>query len=164
MEPENGGIDRRQERKLFLTFISLCGLLMAAGVALGSEPSVGQPLELGNLSEAHIVEIRDVGGRTMLSGEFRTRRDSIGNMEKDAALIDRTGSRVIGEIEIEVSGPNASDRGQELEIDVITLAPLGTFTLFIDDRAVVTFASDDRGSVDVEIESVPHGQEHERSH
>ena len=72
---EHDEIDPRQERKLLLGPMGVCGLFLAVGVVLGSEPSVGQTLALGDLSEAHIVEIRDAEGRTMLSGEFRTLTD-----------------------------------------------------------------------------------------
>ena len=124
MESEHGEIDPQQERKLLLGFMGVCGFFLAVGVVLGSEPSVGQPLELGDLSEAHFVEIRDADGRTMLSGEFRTLTDSSGSIERDAALTDRSGRNVIGEVEIDIPGPNALNRRQELEIDIIKLAPV----------------------------------------
>ncbi len=154
---EHGEIDRRQDRQLFLVLMSVCGCFLAVGVALGSEPRLGQTLKMGDLSEAHIVEIRDAAGGTILSGEFRTRTDPSGNIEKDAALTDRSGTQVIGEVEVDIPSANASDRRQELEIDIIKLAARATFTVVIDDRPVTAFVTDDRGSVDVEIESPPHG-------
>jgi hypothetical protein len=45
------------------------------------------------------------------------------------------------------------NRRQELEIDIIKLAPRATFTVFIDDRPVTAVNTDDRGSIDLEIES-----------
>lgn len=62
MEREHGGIDPRQERALLLTLITLCASLITVGVVLGSECGVAQPLERGDLSEAHIVEIRAPAG------------------------------------------------------------------------------------------------------
>jgi hypothetical protein len=156
MEFEPSEINRRQDRQLFLALITLCGFFLAVGGALGSRPPVGNALKLGDLSEAHIVEIRDDDGRTILSGEFRTRMDPLGNIERDAALTDRSGTNVIGEVEVEIPGANASDRRQELEIDIIKLAPRATFTVVIDDRPVTSFVTDDRGSIDLEIESAPH--------
>jgi len=153
METEHDEIDPRQERKLLLGLMGVCGLFLAVGVVLGSEPRVGQALVLGNLSEAHFVEIRGADGRTVLSGEFRTVTDSSGSIERDAALADGSGSNVIGEVEIDIPGANALNRRQELEIDIIKLAPRATFTVFIDDRPVTAFNTDDRGSIDLEIES-----------
>lgn len=158
MELEHGDIDWRQERNLLLTFMTLFGVFLAVTVVLGSEARLGQPLQLGDLSEAHIVEIRDPEGRTELSGELRTRTDPVGNVEKDAALVNRSGTEVIGEVEIEIPGAHASDRRQELEIDIIRVAPQTTFTVVIDDRPVATFTTDDRGSIDLEIEGAPSGQ------
>lgn len=48
---------------------------------------------------------------------LRVRR--LGNTEKDAALSDRLGSRVIGEIEVEVPAPNRTGRRPELEVDIL---------------------------------------------
>jgi hypothetical protein len=108
--------------------------------------------ELPDLSGAAIVEIRDARGRTVLSGEFRSRTDPLGNEEKDAALTDAKGQQVVGEVEIEIPGPEAANPHQELEIDIIRIAPNGKFSVIIDDREILTFISDDRGSIDVEIQ------------
>ena len=70
-ENHGRGDTERQARKLFLTLMTLCGLFLAVGVALGSEPRARAPLVPGDLSDAQIVEIRDAAGATILSGEFR---------------------------------------------------------------------------------------------
>ncbi len=143
----------RQARRLFLTLITVCGLFLAVGVALGSEPRARPPLALGDLSDAQIVEIRDAAGATILSGEFRLRIDSLGNVERDAALTDRSGANVIGEVEVDIPAAGAPDGHQELEVDIIRLAPRASFMVVIDDRPVAAFDTDDRGSVDIEISS-----------
>ena len=75
-----------------------CGLLIAAGVAVatvtGATTAVAV-VALGDVSQAHIVEIRDHRGVTLLTGEFRSRVDLLGNIEKDAALVDRRGRVVV---------------------------------------------------------------------
>lgn len=76
-------------------------------------------MTMGDVSEAHIVEIRDRHGSTVLSGEFRSRVDMLGNTEKDAALTDRRGQTVIGEVEIEIPAPTREHRRAELEVDVM---------------------------------------------
>ena len=149
---ERGDMER-QARKLFLAFVTVCGLFLAVGVALGSGRRARPPLVMGDLSDAQIVEIRDDAGATILSGEFRLRIDSLGNLERDAALTDRSGAKVIGEVEIDIPAAGASDGRQELEVDIIRLAPRASFTVVIDDRPVAGFNTDDRGSVDIEIGS-----------
>jgi hypothetical protein len=138
-----------------LTLVVFLGVCIAAGVAVSSyvPDRPAAPAELPDLSGASIVEIRDAGGRTVLTGEFRSRIDPLGNEEKDAALTDGKGQQVVGEVEIEIPGPEAANPHQELEIDIIRVAPNGKFGVFIDDREILTFMSDDRGSIDMEIES-----------
>jgi hypothetical protein len=138
--------------------ILLAGFLVAGVTAARFTPVGAEPqYTLPDLSGAHFVEVRNASGRTVLSGEFRQREDPLGNIEKDAALVDRRGRRVIGEIEIEVPGPNAINAMQELEIDIIEIDPDAKHSVFIDDREVATFTTDDRGSVDIELlSSAPH--------
>ena len=142
------------ERWLLGIIAALCGLLIAGGVAvpmiLGAKVRPSS-LQLGDVSEAHIVEIRDRSGATLLSGEFRSRVDAVGNTEKDAALADRRGRRVIGEVELEIPGPSRPDRRPELEVDVMGLPAHQIFLVAIDDRVVASFRTDDRGSFDMEI-------------
>jgi hypothetical protein len=102
--------------------------------------------------EAHIVEIRDHRGAVVLSGEFRSRVDGLGNTEKDAALTDRRGRTVIGEVELEIPAALRENRRPELEVDIIGLPGREAFSIVIDDRIVGWFTTDDRGSVDMELQ------------
>jgi hypothetical protein len=90
-----------------------------------------------------------------MSGELRNHVDSLGNVEKDAALLGRKADRVIGEIEIEIPRQDSRDSRQELEIDVISLSPRTTYQVFVNDRPAATFTTDDRGSVDEEFVFAP---------
>jgi hypothetical protein len=133
----------------------MCGLLIAAGVAvpiLIGAKATPPAIALGDVAEAHIVEIRDHRGASVLSGEFRSRVDALGNVEKDAALTDRRGRVVIGEVELEVPAAARENRRPELEVDIIGLPARATFTIVIDDRIVGAFTTDDRGSVDMEVQ------------
>jgi hypothetical protein len=154
MASEPDRIERRNERRALLTLGALSGGLVAGGILLfGDLASTSAPdIALGDLSQAQVVEIRDDRGQTVLSGEFRERTDPLGNVEKDAALADARGQQVIGEVEVEINA-RESEPHQELEVDIIKLAPAARFTVVIDDRAVATFTTDDRGSVDFEMES-----------
>ena len=148
-------LETRLQRRLFGTLILVCGVFISVGLAMtladgGEAPAA--PLKLGDVREAHIVEIRDTSGSTILTGEFRTRVDELGNMEKDAALADRRGQRVIGEVELEVPPDSRTDRRPELEVDIIGLPPRQLFTVFSDNLPVASFTTDDRGSVDMELQ------------
>ena len=122
---------------------------MTVGITPGSTAPV---VALGDVSDAEIVEIRDHRGVGVLLGEFRSRVDVLGNTEKDAALRDRQGRKVIGEVELEIPGSDRENRRPELEVDIMGLPPNETFSVVIDDRIVGTFTTDDRGSVDMEIQ------------
>lgn len=117
--------------------------------------SVGPQIEAIDFSGAHLVEVRTLDGAVVMSGELRERVDSLGNVEKDAALLGTDADDVIGEVEIEVPRDDAPDQRQELEIDIISLEPSTTYRVYVNDRPVASFITDDRGSVDVEFVSMP---------
>jgi hypothetical protein len=133
----------------------LCGAVLGVGLAISAwteARAAVEPVILRHLSEAHIVEIRSADGHGVVSGEFRSTTDAMGNVEKDAALVDARGSRVIGEIELEFPHQGRADRRPELEVDVIGLPPNQRFTIVVDNQPVGIFTTDDRGSADLEIQ------------
>ena len=142
------------ERRLLVLLVSFCCAVVIGGFVMHhlEAQSVSSPFVLGNVSEAHIVEIRDHRGEVVVYGEFRSRVDAVGNTEKDAALTDQRGRTVIGEVELEIPPPGRSDRRVELEVDIIGLPARETFDVVIDDRTVGRFTTDDRGSVDMELQ------------
>jgi hypothetical protein len=151
----NASFERSAERRLLGLLAALCGLVMIGGITMASltgENAIPPPIALGDVSEAHIVEIRNQRGETVLSGEFRSRVDMLGNTEKDAALTDRHGRTVIGEVELEIPSPTRENRRAELEVDIMGLPARETFAVVIDDRIVGTFTTDDRGGVDMELQ------------
>ena len=153
--PSNATLERSEERRVLGLLAVLCGPLIVAGIAmpiLAGAQAAPAAIVLGDVSEAHIVEIGDHRGETILSGEFRSRVDLLGNTEKDAALIDRRGRTVIGEVELEIPAPTRENRRAELEVDIIGLSARETFAVVIDDRIVGSFSTDDRGSVDMELQ------------
>ena len=144
-----------RERRLLGLMTLICGLFIVSGIliAIGTAANAtAAPVKLGDVSDAQIVEIRNARGETVLLGEFRTRVDMVGNTEKDAALTDRGGRTVVGEVEVEIPAAHRDNRRQELEVDIIGLPGRATFTMVIDDRIVATFVTDDRGSVDMELQ------------
>jgi hypothetical protein len=144
-----------REQRTRLLLIVCCAAVLIAGLSLGSllMPSQTLPaVALGDVSHASIVEIRNQQGQAVLTGEFRSTVDMLGNTEKDAALYDQRGRKVIGEVEIETPAPGRTDRQPELEVDIIGLAPRQTFAVAIDNRIVASFTTDDRGSIDMELQ------------
>jgi hypothetical protein len=147
---DDGRVDRVPLSLVVFLAVCIAGGVLAAPFVPDQPPATAT---LPDLSGATIVEIRDAMGRPVLNGEFRSRIDPLGNEERDAALTDSRGEQVIGEVEIEIPGPQAARQEQELEIDIIRIAPSAKFALFIDDREILTFISDDRGSIDWEVSS-----------
>jgi len=140
------------DAKLLGLLLLFCGSLAAIGMTLPLETTVVSPIVLGDISEAHIAEIRDDRGAPVLTGEFRSRVDGIGNTELDAELKDQRDRRVVGEIELEIPAQGRANRRPELEVDIMGLPARQRFVVVIDDRIVGTFVTDDRGSVDFELQ------------
>lgn len=143
--------ERRMLRGLLLFLLPMLALGFVARLYAGPPLAAGM-VSLGDLANAHIVEIRNASGGVVLSGEFRSRVDSLGNIEKDAELTNQRGAEVIGEVEIELPAPDRSHIRPEVEVDVIHLQPRQVYTIVIDDRAIGTFVTDDRGSADLELQ------------
>ena len=139
--PLSSTLDRDAARLLLGRLMVICGLVMASGIVLltptGSN-ATPSALTLGDVSEAHMVEIRDRHGSTVLSGEFRSRVDMLGNTEKDAALLDRRGRTVIGEVEIESRRPDASI-GERARSGRYGFAAREKFSVVVDDRIIGAF-------------------------
>lgn len=148
-------LDKSAERRMLgglLLFLLPLLTIGFVGRMYAGAPIAAEVVTLGDLRNAHLVEIRDAGGKVVLSGEFRSRVDSLGNTEKDAELTNQRGATVIGEVEIELPAPGRDHTRPELEVDIIHLQPRQTHTVVIDDRIVATFTTDDRGSADLELQ------------
>ena len=97
-------MDASTERRLTVVLLASLATLLAGGAAvnLWAAPKAAEVIALADLSGATLVEIREDGGAVVLSGEFRSRVDALGNTEKDADLGNRGGDSVIGEVELEI--------------------------------------------------------------
>src|SRR5687768_10312533 len=95
--------DEQRTRRIRLLLALLCVPLLISGITLSSATPGGEVLTreaLSQVREASIVEVRDNQSRAVLLGEFRAHTDVLGNIEFDAALYDRKGVKVIGEVEL----------------------------------------------------------------
>jgi hypothetical protein len=152
------GAERRMAITLYSWLLPMVvgGFILQATVELPAAATAATTMS--DVADGQLVEIRDAGGAVVLSGEFRSRVDSLGNTERDAELTDQQGRSVIGEVELEIPAAGLDDRRLELEVDVIHLQPRQRYTVVIDNRTVGTFLTDDRGSADLELqegETVP---------
>lgn len=149
-------MDSRTSHRMAFTLVAvllpvvIAGFIVQASVDLPASESI--TATLSEVADGHLVEIRDARGTVVLSGEFRSRVDSLGNTEKDAELTDMQGRTVIGEVELEIPATGRDHRRPELEVDVIHLQPRQHYTVVIDDRTVGRFTTDDRGSADLELQ------------
>jgi hypothetical protein len=149
-------MDARSARRMAVVLSGILLPMVAAGflvqASTESAPVAVVTVSLSQATEGHLVEIRDSRGAVVLSGEFRSRVDSLGNIEKDAELAGPQGQTVIGEVELEFPAAGREHRRPELEVDVIHLQPRQRYSVVIDDRIVGTFVTDDRGSADLELQ------------
>jgi hypothetical protein len=150
--PFEPGAERRMRIMLFAGLVPIVVAGFIAQASLDLPPAVTVSTTLSQAADGHLVEIRDSHGKVVLSGEFRSRVDSLGNTEKDAELTDQAGRTVIGEVELEIPAATRDHRRPELEVDVIHLQPRQRYTVVIDDRSVGAFMTDDRGSADLELQ------------
>ena len=88
-----------------------------------------------NLRDAKVVEIKDDGGKVVLSGTFSNFAAPL--MSKDVVK-----AKGLAEIEIEKSGAATK---QEIEVAVENLPALSTFRLIVDGNEVSTFTTSKAG-------------------
>lgn len=149
-------MDSSTSRRMLLVMTGVLAPMVIAGwivhASVDPPPAAAAAATLSEVADGHLVEIRDTNGSVVLSGEFRSRVDSVGNTEKDAELVGPQGQTVIGEVELEIPGPGRDHLRPELEVDVIHLRPNHRYTVVVDDRTVGQFLTDDRGSADLELQ------------
>ena len=132
-------------------FIPILGLLVTMGWASHMVVQIGaqEPTVAVDFSNAVFAEVRDPQGQVVLRGEFVQVEDD-DDVERKAVLaptgVDRD---AVGEVEIELSRPPASDE-QEIELSVMHVQPGVAFTFAIDGQNVATVTADRRGRIELE--------------
>lgn len=100
--------------------------------------------ELGDLSAAKLIEVRDGSSTAVLKGEFDHRQERDGDIDKSARL---TGAdRAYGEADIDVEQSGEA----ELEVEVRGLSANQAFSVWIDGRQVGSLKTNGRGRAEVE--------------
>jgi hypothetical protein len=109
------------------------------------------PVDVGDLSNAATVEVKDSSGAVVLTGHFVEAPEDDDDVERKATL---TGSGTTasskGEAEIEVSR-NDNRLVQDVEVSVSNLNPGVTYTVFIDAKQVGTFTTNKSGKAEMEL-------------
>jgi hypothetical protein len=109
------------------------------------------PADVGDLSNASTVEIKDNSGTVALRGHFVEIPEDDDDLERKATLAGSgQTARATGEAEIEVVKTN-NRLDQEVEVSVSNLAPGTTYTVFIDAKQVGTFQTNQNGKAELEL-------------
>lgn len=130
----------------------------AMAIVRGDSREIKQPLPpfLDDLANVKLVEIRDVGGRVVLGGNFTLTTEKDGDIEGTAPLA-ATGvdPDTAGKAEVEISNKKNSIAEKELEAEVWNLAANTSYNLFIDGRQAASFKTNYRGAAELEMSNVP---------
>jgi hypothetical protein len=117
--------------------------------AQSSEASL--PEDVGDLSNATTVEVKDSTGTVVLRGHFVDSPEDDDDVERKATLTrSGTTANATGEAEIEVSRNN-NRLDQEVEVSVSNLAPDATYTVFVDAKQLGTFQTNKNGKAEMEL-------------
>jgi hypothetical protein len=122
-------------------------------VAQSNEASL--PEDVGDLSNATTIEVKDSTGTVVLRGHFVDSPEDDDDVERKATLTGSgTTAKATGEAEIEVSRNN-NRLDQEVEVSVSNLAPAATYTVFVDAKQLGTFQTNGNGKAEMELTTVP---------
>jgi hypothetical protein len=118
-------------------------------VAQSNEASL--PEDVGDLSNATTVEVKDSTGAVVLRGHFVDSPEDDDDVERKATLTGGgTTAKATGEAEIEVSRSN-NRLDQEVEVSVSNLDPAATYTVFVDAKQLGTFQTNQNGKAELEL-------------
>jgi hypothetical protein len=115
--------------------------------AQGNEAAL--PEDVGDLSNATTVEVKDSAGTVVLRGHFVDSPEDDDDVERKATLTG-INAKATGQAEIEVSRNN-NRLDQEVEVSVTNLAPDATYTVFVDAKQVGTFQTNKNGKAEMEL-------------
>ena len=109
------------------------------------------PADVGDLSNASTVEIRDNAGTVILRGHFVEMPEDDDDVERKATLAGSGATaKATGDAEVEVSRTN-NVLDQEVEVSVSNLAPGATYTVFVDAKQLGTFQTNQNGKAELEL-------------
>ena len=129
--------------------LTACLAIMASACGSRSNGSF-VPGAVADFRNATTAEVRDAQGAVILSGKFVETAADSGEVERKATLaptgVDADAS---GTVEVE-SCRDTGCRSQEIEFEVVNVAPGSVVRLVIDGQEFGTVTTDDRGRATVE--------------
>jgi len=147
---------KRSRMTLLLVVMLMTGgiasvLLQNTIAAQSNEASL--PEDIGDLSNATTLEVKDSTGTVVLRGHFVDAPEDDDDLERKATLTGNTAT-ITGTAEIEVSRTN-NLLDQEVEVSVSNLAPNTAYTVFVDAKQVGTFQTNKSGKAEMELTTAP---------
>jgi hypothetical protein len=137
-------LDKRQ----MIPVGGLFGVFIVAGYMVVQLAAQGAARDL---TSAALAEVRDVDGRTVLSGRFAQIDEDDDDTERKATLVATdTAAAARGEVEVEFAPGAAS--AQEVEFSIEGMTPGAAYTFVIDGEEVARATSDRQGRAEIEID------------
>lgn len=132
----------------------LFGYTVVAVTRHAQEVKQTLPQAIGDLSAARLVEVKDAGGQTVLSGTLTFVNERSGDVEGEATLTSAAAAGgASGKAEVEVSAERGGVKRQEIELEARGLAPGAAYGLHVDGQQAATFNADGRGAAELELSS-----------
>jgi hypothetical protein len=148
----------RGERRItaLATLAMACGTLVWLGAVVSAQVQEMQlPGDVANLTKSKVLEVRDSKGASVLCGQLVTQPIEGNEIEKEAELITcGEASKATGEAEVEITKTDAGIE-QEVEVEVLHLAPDATYSIHIDSKLIGTFKTNKSGGAQVEFKTAP---------
>jgi hypothetical protein len=111
--------------------------------------------QVGDLSTAQLVEVRDKTGQVLLHGTFATKDNSLKETGRKAKLVSPGGQGAKGEIEIGITRKDGGVSKNKIDLDVENLPAMLDCGVFIDGRSVGTFVTSKKGKGDLQVDWKP---------
>jgi len=146
---------RPAQRIVNRTAMVFAGILWAfAGPVMAQELKL--PEDVGDLSHAKVIEVRDSKDASVLCGQLKLQpADKPDELEREAEMLAcGEATKATGEAELEVKKTPAGLE-QEVEVEVEHLVPNTAYTIHVDKKLVGKFQTDHAGEATVELKTHP---------
>ncbi len=143
-------------RPRMLTALAILAFVCAAGLAeplAAQTPTPPLPADVGDLSNAQFMIVKDSAGTIVLSGRLIRQPADGDEVEREGDLIgtgDFATAKGRAEVEVKQVGEHLE---QEVELAVKGLPAKTTYAVFIDTKQIGTITTNDRGLGELELAS-----------
>ena len=136
----------------------LAALVAVGGAAFGladaaEAQSFALPADVGDLSNASTIEVKDSAATVVLLGRFVEQPEDDDDVERKAELQGSGATAsATGAAEVEVSR-NGNELDQEVELSVTNLTPAATYAIVVDGKQLASFQANKEGKAEIELSS-----------